>query len=333
MNIFSISDTNLEDSSKLYKNLKLNLESFYELNISIEKKIQKLKMMDLYSQYTRKIITGDIQLIKNISEGIEWNGYQVIYIPEEVSTIYIDVSQQTNNKNILITGFGTLKEYKASTSKSLHRIILACNIKNNADFQQSFFIQKELEDCIIYTRVYDKQHNLRKPYTIANLEGTFGYNKALKRVVILDGNYIDLQNMNDTFLKCEQLEEVYLENINISNPYLRNMCGTFQDCTITKSIDISNINTAGVTDFCNLFSGCKSLKYIKGLDTITIAPHARLDRVFADCASLERIDVKSWDILKKPHFHIFDECNKLKHTGSLILDIKLRRNKGSKWKC
>lgn len=81
-----------------------------------------------------------------------------------------------------------------------------------------------------------------------------------------------------------------------------------------KYIDLRNIDLSGVTNFSALFSGCRSLEKIDGIENlITSSYTGSLGSVFTECRQLKELNISGWDVSNVTSLNgLFSYCINLK---------------------
>lgn len=152
-----------------------------------------------------------------------------------------------------------------------------------------------------------------KEYTIAHLNGVFGNNQTLKKVILPKS----VTSLDYTFQRCTLLSEV----VN-TEQIQRFGYSTFSNCSSLKSIDMSNcevINSNAFENCMNLqsvnlkkcktiesyaFSDCSNLQFVGNLSTCTTIG----DTAFGSCFALKSIDISNCNFLDRC---VFLNCSKL----------------------
>ena len=91
------------------------------------------------------------------------------------------------------------------------------------------------------------------------------------------------------------------------------MRAMFQLCNELKYLDLTNFNTAVVTDMDNLFSGCHDLKEIKGINNFDTSKVTGMVGMFGECSELEYLDLTNFNTSNVTDMEcMFIGCHKLK---------------------
>ena len=120
------------------------------------------------------------------------------------------------------------------------------------------------------------------------------------------------QSLFHTFAGCTSLTEVVL---NAQSPW--NMDSAFTNCKSLVSVDLHPLGFDRLEVAPFLFAGCSSLKKVTNIDKLGKAAPYRIEEAFLGCASLENIDLSSWDTSKAAANdgcieRLFDECSTLR---------------------
>ena len=92
--------------------------------------------------------------------------------------------------------------------------------------------------------------------------------------------------MNHMFYDCSALESLNLTNFNTAN--VTDMSFMFHGCSALKSLDLTNFNTAKVVYMDNMFYGCSALKSLD-LTNFNTAKVVYMDNMFYGCSDLTTI--------------------------------------------
>ena len=124
---------------------------------------------------------------------------------------------------------------------------------------------------------------------------------------------------SEMFDECWSLKRVDFDGIQVVHSwdggekpdYSLSVGRMFAGCKNLESVDLSNFNTSGFTNFNGMFSGCKSLKDVK-LDGIDTSDATTMDRMFEDCKSLTSLDVSGFNTKNaKSMSSMFEGCSSL----------------------
>ena len=78
------------------------------------------------------------------------------------------------------------------------------------------------------------------------------------------------------------------------------------------SVDVTGLDTSGITDFSGMFVGCQALESIEGLDTLDTSSATNMAEMFSLCSSLTTLDVSGFDTSNVTNMGImFQHCSSL----------------------
>ncbi|MEE3481616.1 MAG: BspA family leucine-rich repeat surface protein [Lachnospiraceae bacterium] len=90
---------------------------------------------------------------------------------------------------------------------------------------------------------------------------------------------------------------------------IRNCAHMFEGSRYLKNIDLQKVNTAKVQSMSYMFADCSALTGVEGADTFSTAGCIRLDHIFYNCSSIERLGFTNKDFSKVLYMdHMFDGC-------------------------
>lgn len=118
-------------------------------------------------------------------------------------------------------------------------------------------------------------------------------------------------DLKERFSRCSRLREVDLSKLETSG--VTDMNFMFSDCSSLKNLDLSNWNLGNTTNICGMFNGCSSLKSIdiSGWNTSKVT---KMGSMFGDCESLKSLEVSKWDTGKVTDMHwMFNDCTSLEN--------------------
>lgn len=88
-------------------------------------------------------------------------------------------------------------------------------------------------------------------------------------------------------------------------------CKMFSHFDNLSEISLENVDTSEVTDFSFMFSKCRNLKRIYGIESINTGNASDFEGMF-NCTGIEEIDISSWDLSKAENMSfMFYKCNSL----------------------
>ena len=89
------------------------------------------------------------------------------------------------------------------------------------------------------------------------------------------------------------------------------MSRMFLDCSQLTSVDLSGLDTSGVTDMSSMFSGCSSLTSID-LSALNMSGVTDMSSMFSGCSGLTNIDMSGLDISNVLNMSaLFESCHNL----------------------
>jgi len=215
---------------------------------------------------------------------------------------------------------------KYAMKKALAMLISCCMIVNLfgmtvfADEKQSSTVEElsgfeytldEEEKIVILTKYTDSNATVKiedtyvvegiECDTIIDSESIFKGNTKIKDVTMEgDIGFVD-DSMKDLFYNCSKLEKVDLSNLNTSG--VTDMSFLFYQCEMLKEIDLENLDTANVTNMKSMFNKCKRLEDLKGyqeLDTGAVKSiYHMFNYVQSSITDAEKkwvIDLSNWDL-------------------------------------
>jgi len=87
----------------------------------------------------------------------------------------------------------------------------------------------------------------------------------------------------------------------------------FDNCSNIISLDLSNFNTANVTNMKGMFNHCHKLKEIKGINKFITNKVTTMNSMFQQCIELEYLDLSNFNTANVTDMKMmFNECHKLK---------------------
>ena len=77
-------------------------------------------------------------------------------------------------------------------------------------------------------------------------------------------------------------------------------------------VDVSQLDTTSITEMTYMFSGCRNLTEIVGLENIDTSSVKNMSSMFYNCSSIESLNIGSWDTSNVINFTaMFEDCNSL----------------------
>ncbi|WP_122639114.1 BspA family leucine-rich repeat surface protein [Romboutsia sp. Marseille-P6047] len=187
--------------------------------------------------------------------------------------------------------------------------------------------------------------------SVENISNTFSECNNLESVDLSGADLSSVGNISNTFSGCNTLKSVDLSGLKISSkvtsissmfsglnnlesvklnglqiPNVTNMYNMFKDCTSLKSVDLSGVDTSKVTNMTGLFIGCSELTDIKFGGEFTTKSVSLMNNMFKDCASLENIDLSSFDTSNVENMSYMFSDSLLKKVDLSSFDISNVKN-------
>ena len=120
--------------------------------------------------------------------------------------------------------------------------------------------------------------------------------------------------MSAMFYGCKNLSSLNLSNFNTAN--VTNMAYIFTNCNNLSSLTLSNFNTAKVTNMAFMFQDCNKLSSLD-LSNFNTANVTNMSNMFYGCNNLSSLDLSNFNTAKVTSMYsMFSGCNNL---SSLIL--------------
>ena len=115
--------------------------------------------------------------------------------------------------------------------------------------------------------------------------------------------------MSFMFKGCSALKSLDLTNFNTAK--VTNMSFMFHGCSALTSLDLTNFNTANVTDMSFMFNGCSALTSLD-LTNFNTAKVTYMDYMFNGCSALTSLDLTNFNTAKVTHMNnMFEGCSAL----------------------
>ena len=108
---------------------------------------------------------------------------------------------------------------------------------------------------------------------------------------------------------CTGLTSLDVTNFNTAN--VTDMSDMFSVCRNLAELDLSNFNTAKVTNMRSMFSGCKNLAELD-LSNFNTAKVMNMGNMFSGCLNLTTIYVNDDFVITNKSYGLFSGCTKLK---------------------
>ena len=115
--------------------------------------------------------------------------------------------------------------------------------------------------------------------------------------------------MGNMFNGCSALTSLDLTNFNTAK--VTNMGNMFEGCSALKSLDLTNFNTAKVTNMSFMFHGCSALTSLD-LTNFNTANVTDMSFMFNGCSALTSLDLTNFNTAKVTHMNnMFEGCSAL----------------------
>lgn len=119
--------------------------------------------------------------------------------------------------------------------------------------------------------------------------------KKLKTVNLNTIHNSTVSSMYGTFVYCTSLENVYLNNLDVSKALLTQ---TFSFCTSLKTIDLSGWNTSKVKGMSKMFWNCTNLRKLD-LGNFETSNVCNMQHMFYNCNRLEELNIENFTLSAK----------------------------------
>lgn len=159
--------------------------------------------------------------------------------------------------------------------------------------------------------IYDK-NSLNEKLNINDIKINKYKYKAKSKEHLIEYLFKTIDNSNDK-------DFIDLSYIDVSN--LDSLSYVFNKLSLVlpRKIDITGWNTKNITSLRSLFSDCKYLEEIKGLNTWDINDVTDMSFMFSWCSNLKYVDdLSNWNITEDMNTKgMFVGCKKLKTVGDI----------------
>lgn len=204
------------------------------------------------------------------------DGYTVErgYIGENgfVSVASVSFNSNTEAKQVLPTEEGDFVVYRVTSTSTITSFVFINWHNYSGNQSLSFANQPVIE-------LYGKLDNISSfPCT----------NMIFLSSVIMSLD--SMTSMTSIFSGCMSLVNVAIVVTN----KMTTLQQAFQDCLSLRFIDVSSWDTSNVTLFQNLFNNCRSLRRIKGINSLNTKKVTNMNLVFGSCYMLEDVDISNW---------------------------------------
>ena len=105
------------------------------------------------------------------------------------------------------------------------------------------------------------------------------------------------------FHMCQKLKSVNLSGLIKSG--ITNISQMFVNDLLLESVDITGCDTSTVTIANSMFSGCRALREVKGIDELNLTKCTNVSGMFGQCVSMTEFNVDKW------HLDSVTDCNSM----------------------
>lgn len=158
------------------------------------------------------------------------------------------------------------------------------------------------EDAVLITQYLGTDTEVTVPATMT-VDGTeypvilegrtvFANNTQITSVTLEPGVQFEDGDLYGLFQNCTQLQSVRMQDLT----GLTDMTGVFYRCENLTDVELSGLDTSGVTNINYLFSGCTSLKNLSGYRDWDTGSVESMYMAFHHTDSLSFIDLSGWDL-------------------------------------
>lgn len=112
------------------------------------------------------------------------------------------------------------------------------------------------------------------------------------------------------FHMCQKLKSAKIGNILKS--HITNTSQMFVNNYLLETVDITGCDTSMVTTADSMFSGCKSLREVKGIDELNLTKCTNVAAMFAQCSPMTEFNVDKWHLDSVTNCsNMFTNCSKV----------------------
>ena len=149
---------------------------------------------------------------------------------------------------------------------------------------------------------------------VTTMLGMFATCKKMTNLDISNFSFGNCKDVSYLFTNCENLKTVKI--VNLSNA-ATTVYGMFSGCISLTELDVSSWDTSNVTKMDYLFTRCKALTSIKGIENLNTKNVTTMKYAFGTCSNLQKLDLKKWDVSNvKDAYGLFEQCSNL-----TVLDV------------
>ncbi len=156
-----------------------------------------------------------------------------------------------------------------------------------------------------------KEGTYNNPQLVKWDSTTYSYNVDRSKVTSIktSGKVVFTGDCEGLFQSFYNLESINLSDVDTSG--VTTMESMFSGCSKLEAVDLSDLDTSGVTTMESMFSGCNKLEAVDmtGLDTSSVTDMSDL---FQSCTSLTKADLKGINVGSVTNMaYMFDGCSSL----------------------
>ena len=130
--------------------------------------------------------------------------------------------------------------------------------------------------------------------TVLDASTVFRNNETITTVKINDGVKFEGNTMSRLFSGCSKLTSVDMSGVDTTG--VTDMSYMYTDCSALTSIDMTGVDTSAVTTMYGMFSKCKNLSEIAGYQDWDTSSLQVMRHVFNYVQSLDVVDLSKWDL-------------------------------------
>ncbi len=135
---------------------------------------------------------------------------------------------------------------------------------------------------------------------IPNCEVTIHFSKYIDQnnIVTIDvtgWNLGNVKRLDNAFEFCSSLQNIVgLEHLNVSN--ITSFYSMFHGCVSLETVNVTGWDTSNIKNMNMMFTNCRKLKTIIGLNTWNTSNVTKMNQMFMDCKMIDTLDLSDWDV-------------------------------------
>lgn len=122
----------------------------------------------------------------------------------------------------------------------------------------------------------------------------FRENKTITSVIIKDGVKVASNSMAEMFLNCAKLEAVDLSGLDTSG--VTSFYKLFMGCGLLKTLDVTGLDTSSVENMGYMFDSCGHLINFIGYEDWDTSSVWNIYKLFNRTYSIQEVDLSKWDL-------------------------------------